>query len=310
MPGLPRISLEEAEATGVGRQPAVRRFGPEVQLGRAAMQRGARRGDPFRVGMGGEQFGLFGVGAEAGDDDQGDAVAGRGGRHLVERGRDVRPHPLAVAVDERAAVAAAARDRRAFAAGARHRRRRFGFGARFDFLRRAGAEVELADHDRLRPHRGERGAVGEGETEAARVDFVAPPGGERGFARPVQVGRLRDVTRIGRPVGQARRREQLGEVVAHRADRRDRGQVGGALRATLAGHRPGDRDQRARRRDQDEAAAEREDQRLARLGADRGSAERSPTGPSGADRTGATPIRSTRSGGRDGRFRTFSPPPP
>ncbi len=229
------------------------------------MQRGARRGDPFRIGMGGEEFGLFGVGAEAGDDDQGDAVAGRGGRHLVVGGRDVRPHPLAVPIDERAAVAAAARDRRAFAAGARHRRRRFGFGARFDLLRRAGAEVELADDDRLRPHRREGGAVGEGEAEAARIDFVAPPGGERGFARPVQVGRLRDVgsgwatrsagaaARAAR--GRSSRIERTAEIAARSAARWARPlPVTAPAIATSA----------QRRRDQDEAAAEREHERLAR----------------------------------------------
>ena len=234
------------------------------------MQRGARRGDPFRVGMGGEEFGLFGVGAEAGDDDQGDAVAGRGRRHLVVGRRDIRPHPLPVPVDERAAVAAAARDRRTFAAGARHRRRRFGFGARFDLLRRAGAEVELADHDRLRPHRREGGAVGKGEAEAARVDFVArAPAASAGFARPVQVGRLRDVgsgwaTPFGRrggesSSGRSSRIERTAEIAARSAARWAR-----PLPVTA----PAIATRRQRRRDQDEAAAEREHERLAGLGAD------------------------------------------
>jgi hypothetical protein len=44
-----------------------------------------------------EELGLLGVGAKPGDDDERDPGPSRGGGHPGVRGRNVRPHPLAVA---------------------------------------------------------------------------------------------------------------------------------------------------------------------------------------------------------------------
>ena len=82
--------------------------------------------------------------------------------------------------------------------------------------------------------------------------------------RPPEVDGFLHVGRVGEAVGKGRRREQAGQVVAHRARRRDRRQVGRPLDPSLAGHRPGDRDQRQRPGDQDETAAHRQGQHLAR----------------------------------------------
>src|SRR5919199_405330 len=49
VPGLPRIALEEPEPAGVRGEPAVGGRGAEVELGRAAVQRGPGRRDPPRV---------------------------------------------------------------------------------------------------------------------------------------------------------------------------------------------------------------------------------------------------------------------
>ena len=190
------------------------------------------------------------------------AGAGRG-RHPVEGGGDVRAHPLAVAVDERAAVAAAAGHRRHPTAGAG---RRGGFGDRRRLgPRPAAADVEVGHHLGLRPHRRERGEVGKGEAEPARVDAVRPAGIDRGRARLRQVGGLVEVDGIRQAVRERRRREQPRQVVAHRAGGRDRREVGRPLHPPLAGHRPGDRDQHQRPGKQGQGSAEGEDQGLARL---------------------------------------------
>ena len=92
----------------VGGQPAVGSGRPEVELGGVAVQAVAGRRHPLRVGVGGEQAGLLGVGAVAARDQQVEArlAAGRGG-HAVEGERDVGAHRLALPVGERAVVAAA-----------------------------------------------------------------------------------------------------------------------------------------------------------------------------------------------------------
>src|SRR5680860_624853 len=79
VPGFPGIAVDEPEGAGVGGQPAVRGGWAEVELGAVAVQRGARRCDPLRVGVGGEQARLLGVGAEGRGDREGQPVAARGG---------------------------------------------------------------------------------------------------------------------------------------------------------------------------------------------------------------------------------------
>ena len=159
------------------------------------------------------------------------AAAGGGG-HAVEGGGDVGAHPLAVAVDERAAVAAAAGHGRApppAPAGA---------------AASATADASTALAARRRPRGGRRPppspaparrsrGPGKRDRSRARVDAVRPAGGERGRPRPGQVGGLVDVGRVGQAVGQRRRRQQPRQVVAHRAGRRDRRQVGGPLHPPL-----------------------------------------------------------------------------
>ena len=72
---------------GVGGEPAVGGGGPEVELGRAAVQRVPGRRHPLRVGVGGEQRRLLGVGAEAGVDHERET---RGARPPPPSGRRPR----------------------------------------------------------------------------------------------------------------------------------------------------------------------------------------------------------------------------
>src|SRR3954453_22743588 len=98
MPRLPGVTLDEAEAARVARQPAVSAARAEVELGGQAVQRLARRRDPARVRVRSEQARLLGIAAKAADNDQVDAGRGGGALHAVDRLRDVGPHRLALAV--------------------------------------------------------------------------------------------------------------------------------------------------------------------------------------------------------------------
>lgn len=103
--------------------------------------------------MSGEQLGLLGVGAEARDDDQVDAVGPRRRVHPVERLGDVGAHALAVAVEERTAVPTATGHGRRALGGPRWGGG-FGDGGRFD-LARLGAHLDRCRDDRLRLDRRE-----------------------------------------------------------------------------------------------------------------------------------------------------------
>lgn len=220
--------------------------------------------------MSGEERRLFGVGTKARIDDEGEAGMGCGASHPVEGGSDIGPHPLPGPVDERAAVAApTGRCRcRACAVGRcgcfGHRRRVYiGIPA----LLAASLQNEAAGHDSLDTHRRERSGVGEGDLQLLGADVVCSRHVGRGGAGPGQVFDLLHVFRVRQAVGEHGRRQQPRQVVAHRARRRDRREVGRPLRPALPDHRAGDRDQCQGAGDQREGAREREQQRLAVLSA-------------------------------------------
>ena len=96
-----------------------------------------------------------------------------------------------------------------------------------------GPRGELAHHRRLRPDRRKRAPVGEGDGQARWRDPVGARGRHRGGAGPSQIGGLAEMGRVRRAVRQERWRQQLRQVVTHRAGRRDRGQVGSSLRPAL-----------------------------------------------------------------------------
>ncbi len=112
-----RVAFAASQRVGRGRT--------EVELGPEPVQRLARRRDPLRIGMPGEQHRLLGVAAPRARDAQRHAVGTRRGLHPVERQRDVGPHRLALADLERAAVLAGA-DRRVDRRGRRRRELRLG----------------------------------------------------------------------------------------------------------------------------------------------------------------------------------------
>jgi hypothetical protein len=252
--------------------------------------------------MGGEELGLFGVGAEAGDDDQLQAGAAGGEGHAVEGGGDVGAHALAVAVDQGAAIATAARHRRhPFAAT--EGRSGFGHGRGFDRPFPTPNSLEIGNDQGLGADRRERGFVREAEPQPRRIDPVGAGRRRRRFAGRGEVERLRKVGGIRSTVGQGRRRQQLRQVVLHRSGGGDRGEVGGALGSPLSGYRAGDRDHRERRGDQRQGATEGQDQCLAALVSDRSKPHR----PS-VNLAGIHVVR--EKGNLSGGNRTRNPRPP
>jgi len=221
--------------------------------------------------MGGEEHRLFGVGAKAGIDDQSEPGMGRGGGHPVEGDSDIRPHPLPGPIDERATVAAPTGHCRHRTCGAAGRGGCFGYRRRLDVgttaLAAASPQSEAAGHDSLDADRCERSDVGKGDLQPRGADVVRSRHVGRGGPGPSQVLELLHVRWIRQTVGKHGRRQQPRQVVAHRARRRDRGQVGTSLRSPLSRHRTGDRDQRQGSGDQREGAPERQQQDLAVLSA-------------------------------------------
>ncbi len=195
VPGLPRIPAQEAEAPSVRDQPAVGRRGAEVELGRAAVQRVARRRHPARVRVAGEELRLLRVRAKAGDHDEVEARPPRGRAHPVVGGGDVRPHPLAVAIDERTGVPAALGLRRHPRPGA-HRGGCLRDGARHHADRGVIAEavaareslrIDLPDDRDAGAKRRIGGGVGKGDPQAGGVDAVPPCRIDRSEVRPREV---------------------------------------------------------------------------------------------------------------------------
>ena len=267
MPRLPRVALHEAEAAGVGGEPAVGGRRSQVQLGGAAVQRAAGRRHPRRVGVGGEQARLLGVGAEARVDDERQPGAPRRGGHQVEGAADVGAHPLPVAIGERARVAAAARLRRhprpiaARQSRLGDGRRDHGDASQRGRILEPGAARQLARIDlgrdlRARSQRGHRLAVGEGEEQPRGIDAVPS---RRLVGRAPRAGEIpaaRNVARVRRSIGQPGRRQQPRQLVAHAARGRERGEVRGPLHPGLAGDRAADRDQHQADAEQDGGGAQ------------------------------------------------------
>ena len=215
MPGLPRVALDEAEAAAVARQPGV---GPaaavvhvEVELGGVAVAAAPRRRHPPRVGVAREEHRLLGVAAEAAHHDQVDALGVGRGVHEVERRRDGRAHRLAVAVDQRARVAAAGRPAGAPAArdrGGRHDQPGPRHRPRARAARDRGADGHL---DRGRRPR----AAGQGE----RLD-PRPGAGRRRVGGRARAGRARSRAtraRRGRPRPSGARSSRAAEIAARSA---------------------------------------------------------------------------------------------
>ena len=230
MPRLPVVALDEVEPRRVRREPCVRAGRPEIELGRVAMQRRPGRRDPLRIGMGGEQRGLLGVGAERAGDQERDAVLACRALETIERLRDVRTHRLALAVGERAVIAAAL----GVGVDARGRQLRLGHHADRD-PPPLGVALDLhdfpdADAD---PHRRDRVRVGEPDRHGVGAVGVTDPLGR--LLRCGEVCLAGDVPRVGNTADH-RRLEQPRVRLVHGARPGERGEIRGPLSAGLARH--------------------------------------------------------------------------
>ena len=165
--------------------------------------------DPARVGVPGEEDRLLGVRAEAADDQQRDAVGAGGALHAVEGAGDVGPHPLPLALGQRAVVATARGHQVARAAPAPPLRSpRSARSARL-----ARGDLEAVAHADADADGSERARVGERDARVAR------PVGRRG---PLRRGATeREVappwTRGAGPGGRGRRTRARTAASRHRA---------------------------------------------------------------------------------------------
>ena len=279
VPGLPGVALDEAEAAGVGGQPAV---GGLRARGRARWRSGAASGPAARpsVGSGWAAKSAACSASERKPELTTSVSPARGGRrgHAVEGRGDVGAHPLAVAVDERAR---SSRRRSPIAgiappepAGARRLRRPP--TATTGRARRPRASSSPSTVALARTGAKET-RVREGDPQAA-----GPTPFARAAARAATRARARGRQAcsmwagLGRPFGsvggesrrgRSSRIERAAEIAARSAARCTR---------ALPGHRSGDRDQRQGAGDQHEAAAERQRQRLAVLPSATSRAQRRP----------------------------------
>src|SRR6266536_6661517 len=102
MPWFPGVALDEVEALGVRREPAVGGRRPEVELGAETVKALAGARDPAGIGVRREQARLLGIRAVRARDRQLESrLATRGGGKAVERHRHAGAHALALAVRER-----------------------------------------------------------------------------------------------------------------------------------------------------------------------------------------------------------------
>ena len=168
VPGLPGVALDEAEAARRSRPASRRRAsGPRSssvaqrcsEWPGGATQRGSGWAAKSAACSASERKPEMTIRAMP-------AARGRGG-HPVEGGGDVGPHPLSLAVDERAAVAATAGHRRHASAGA-------GRGAAASATAEAStrgsvaAPRDPATTDGPDPHRGEGDGVGKADLQPRR----------------------------------------------------------------------------------------------------------------------------------------------
>ena len=263
MPRLPRVALREVEALGVRRQPRRRRSAGRGRArcrggaasGRAARPSagpdGGRRGPPARRRSGSALVISSAIPSRP-----------RGALHAVEGARDVRPHALALALGERAVVAAAGR-RRARPAARAPPRRRAAIGAERRAV--AGPHLEDVAHRHADAHRRERGAVGERHAHAPR---------RRSHARraPPPRGRARGTPPCRRGAAPGRLRsaktglEQPRVRVVHRPRAGERAEVGSPLGARLPPTPARDEREHQRAEHERDEPAHHEQRRLAGLG--------------------------------------------
>ena len=197
-----RVAFAASQRVGRGRA--------EVELGAEPVQRLARRRDPLRIGMPGEQHRLLCVAAPRARDAQRHAVGTRRGLHPVERQRDVGPHRLALADLERASVLAGA-DGRVDRRGRRRRELRLG-GPRDRYLVVARGD-RIADRH-TDAHRRHRVLVRERHPDVREA--VAPSRRERGGPATREVLGELQVPWV-RATGERGRLEEPVEAVVHRS---------------------------------------------------------------------------------------------
>lgn len=149
--------------------------------------------------MSGEEGRLFGVGTESRIDDQGDACLGGRRRHLIEGSADIGAHAVALAIDERTAVAASARRRCRRFIGRARRGGGFsncrGFRLQFPF-----AELNPSVNHNFGLDRREGVDVGKGDAQARRRHAVGLSRSDRSNPCPREISDLLEVTRVGRAV--------------------------------------------------------------------------------------------------------------
>ena len=243
------------------RQPAVGARRPQVELGAEAVQRAPGRRDPARIGMAGVEDRLLGVRAEAADDEERDAVGARGALHAIEGARDVGAHALALALRERAVVAASR-------VGRLPRRRELRLGARRDRRgpsRLPGPDLEAVTHRHPHPRRRERVRVGERHARVARAVGLRDAVRRRASEREVR--RLRQMARAGPGAVGVDRLEQPRVRVVHRPRAGQRGEVRRPLRPRLPPTPARDEPEHERPEDERHEPADHEHRRLTRLGA-------------------------------------------
>jgi hypothetical protein len=172
----------------------------------------------------GEEDRLLGVAAEAAHDDQVDPVGGGGAIHPVEGEGDVGAHRLALAVRERAVVAAARRDAR------RARpRRELGCGVGLDRQVTAGPRprprnphVGLVAHSHADAHGRERRRVRKAHVSWNDRPTVLGGPTDSGCTGEIEVGGPVEVSRVRDARLEERRLEQARVVLAHRLRGGDR----------------------------------------------------------------------------------------
>ena len=118
--------------------------------------------------MAGEEDRLLGVRAEAADDEERDAVGARGALHAIEGARDVGAHALALALRERAVVAAAR-------VGRLPGRRELRLGARLIGADRRASPVRTSKRSRTvtRTRVGANESASGNATRASRAPFAS-----------------------------------------------------------------------------------------------------------------------------------------
>ena len=235
------------------------------------MQAGARWGDPFRVGVGGEQLGLFGVGAKGTGDREVEAgLFAGGGGHAVERQRHIGSHRLAHPVGQRAVIAAARAERGLAVGGAqvwgdlRRRPRLYRDRRPVAVLVQPGPDARLPGHPDRHPRR-RKPTTGKRHVPRSDRNPVAPPPANRGRARPREIDRQRQMPRIRQPVDQHRRLEQTRIQIAHHLRSRHRRQIRAALMLAPRPQRGPKRKQHHRTDQQQEHDPNQQQRRLAPL---------------------------------------------